>query len=380
LFVIDNLGSGGAQRQMATLAATISHRGHHVELFTYSPHDFFAPLVRAAGVPIHCHPKPWRFSCRPVAALRRLVRQGFDVVLAFMPVPSLYALVATRGVRPAPAVIVSERVIPDLHTRLVRPLHRWADHVVTNSFHAAELYRRSCPRRAGRVSAIWNGVDLATFRPQPMPPRPTAGGVLRLLGVGRIIRYKNWHCLVEALAIARREHGLSVQVSIAGRVDSCSRERDRYQRELVASLARHGLQEHWSWLGERSDVPALLAEHHALVHPSYCEGLPNTVCEALASGRPVLASNTLDHPRLVQHGRTGLLFDWQSPADLAQAMATLAARDDAALAAMGLAARQFAEEHLSMQRMADQYEELFFQLTAARTAAVATQPRAPSPV
>jgi glycosyltransferase involved in cell wall biosynthesis len=47
----------------------------------------------------------------------------------------------------------------------------------------------------------------------------------------------------------------------------------------------------WRWLGEREDIREILRSHHALVHPSLYAGLPNAVCEALASGRPALVSD-----------------------------------------------------------------------------------------
>jgi len=66
LFVIDNLGSGGAQRQMINLARELKTRGHHVEFFVYYPHDHYLPLLDEVGIPVHFHLKTFRYSIAPL--------------------------------------------------------------------------------------------------------------------------------------------------------------------------------------------------------------------------------------------------------------------------------------------------------------------------
>jgi glycosyltransferase involved in cell wall biosynthesis len=118
----------------------------------------------------------------------------------------------------------------------------------------------------------------------------------------------------------------------------------------------------WHWLGERSDVNALLASHHALVHASFYEGLPNVVCEALAAGRPVLVSAVCDHPRLVEPGVRGFLFDPNRPADLLAAIESLHALPAPGWLAMGEAARRYAEVELGTLTMVARYEALIHTL------------------
>jgi glycosyltransferase involved in cell wall biosynthesis len=182
---------------------------------------------------------------------------------------------------------------------------------------------------------------------------------LTLLAVGRQSPHKNWRRIVEALAIARDRHGVVARVDMLGPCENLWGREAEYCRAVRDDLRRLDLEASWSWLGKRGDVPAHLAAHHALVHPSHSEGLPNVVCEALACGRPVLVSRVLDHPRLVQEGETGFLFDPARPEELAEAIARLARLPDDELLRMGRAARAFAEQNLSLARMADDYERLF---------------------
>jgi len=120
----------------------------------------------------------------------------------------------------------------------------------------------------------------------------------------------------------------------------------------------------WLWAGERNDVPELLARNHALVLPSFYEGLPNVVCEALASARPVLLSDVGDNARLVARGERGFTFDPDSVRDIAESIGTLASITRRDWIQFGHNARRYAEENLSIDRMVGRYESLFSSIIA----------------
>jgi glycosyltransferase involved in cell wall biosynthesis len=119
-----------------------------------------------------------------------------------------------------------------------------------------------------------------------------------------------------------------------------------------------GLSHQWQWLDQRTDIPALLHQHDVLVHPSYGEGLPNVVCEAMACGRPVILSNTLDHPNLVMNGVNGFLFDWQDPVDFAQKLKNFFDLSSSERHRMGEQGRTFAEKNLSIERYVNDFEKI----------------------
>jgi glycosyltransferase involved in cell wall biosynthesis len=74
-----------------------------------------------------------------------------------------------------------------------------------------------------------------------------------------------------------------------------------------------GLQQHFLFLGRRSDVPAILACCDVAVLPSLAEGLPNAVLEYLAAGLPVVATALGGNLEIIQDGKTGLLVPSQDP-------------------------------------------------------------------
>src|SRR5689334_21188593 len=111
LFVIDNLSTGGAQRQMVNLALGLVQRGHQVRIFCYAPGDKLAQPLRDAGISITWREKHSRFSLDVIFVLRKIIASDqFDMVLSFLTTPNFYALIAGRLAtgRKLP-IIVSER-------------------------------------------------------------------------------------------------------------------------------------------------------------------------------------------------------------------------------------------------------------------------------
>ena len=371
LFVIDSLGSGGAQRQMVTLAVELARRGHHVAFFLYAKDEFFADKLKSAGIGILRHVKPSRYSIQPVLRLRKLMRGGgYDAVLSFLSVPNLYSLIAARTTSRTPPLVVSERWcrvsgLINWQDRIADRCLGWADGIVTNSHHVRKYFQRKYPKLQERLGTIWNGVDSDQFQGSPLP---TTGADLQLLTVGRMVHYKNWRLLAEALVILRDRYAITPHVSWIGRDQGLSPGDQAYYDQVKTILSHNRLTDQWTWLGRRKDVAELLRAHHALVHPSCIEGLPNAVCEALASGRPVVASNSLDHPLLVEEGKTGYLFDPKSADALASAIKKLNDLSGDALQAMGRGACEFAHERLSISRMADEYEAMFRRVCGAEGA------------
>ncbi len=366
LFVIDSLGSGGAQRQMTNLALELSRRRHKIELFVYYPqYNHFAGRLHDAGIPIHSRPKRGRFSLAPLLELRKLMkRHSYDAMLAFLPTPSLYTEMAHIGIRGMP-LVVSERFMYTSETLppatwALQQAHRLADHVTVNSHHQRERMERLFPWMRGRLTTIYNGVDLTRFTPQW--DSNGHSGRLRLLVLSSVVPKKNAVGLVRALARYRELYGDTCTVRWAGTVtsDAVSREEFAKADGLLSDL---GLRDQWEWLGERKDIPELLESCDALIHPSFYEGLPNAICEALACERPVLASAVCDHARLVQEGVTGFLFDPGDADDIARAIHQCRLLSVEERVRMGQKGRQYAQSELSLDNCARRYEELLARLT-----------------
>jgi len=368
LLVIDHLGTGGAQRQLVNLGVQLHRFGHEIELFTYYPaRDLRAP-IDAAGLQVWETRKESRFSTRIPWALRRRLRAGeYDVALSYLDTPNLYLELAAAGMQKT-AVVVSQRAqYPpgrlSLIKRTLETFHRLADHVVVNSHGQMQRMVDEFPWLAPRISTINNGVSEEFFA-APRPAHARQG--LNLLAVATVVPLKNADGLLEALHLCRRETGADVRVAWAGRHAD-----QRYFAALERRIDELGLRSCWTWLGQREDIPRLMSEADALVHPSHSEGFPNAICEALAAGLPVAAGKVGDHPLLVEGARAGYLFDPAQPTAIVAATAQLVRLPPAELRQRGENARRFATERLSMHGCARRYETLFVRLARGAAAACA---------
>jgi len=227
--------------------------------------------------------------------------------------------------------------------RLLAPL---IDRIVTVSDDLKAWLEETVKLPGAKLLVIPNGVDTERFSPARRLEGRQALQVsdeTTVVGtVGRLNGIKDYPTLLTAFAdVARRaEH---VRLVFVG---------DGPQRAaLEAAAAALGMKERVSFLGERTDVPALIAGLDVFVLPSIAEGMSNTLLEAMAAGRPVVATSVGGNPELVEDGVTGTLV----PARLRTAH--------------GEAARARAVMEFGLASMASRYRNLYRAL-AARTEAV----------
>ncbi len=361
LMVIDSLGSGGAQRQFTILARGLAQRGHQVEVALYYPqYDHFAPQLAAQNIPIHALPKRSRFDVNVPFALRRLIKQhDYDLVLAFLNTPSFYAELATWGTK-TPLIVSERKAYPPagltLRAKIQKSFHRVADALVVNSHVHAKQVQKQFPSFIKTLHVITNAVDTEKFAPSN-----AAKDEKTFLALGTVIPRKNVDGLIYALMWCRDLYNVKFKVRWAGKrqTDATSQQ---YAQQCDALIAKHNLEDQWEWLGERTDVAKLLASASALIHPAHLEGFPNAICEALASGVPVLASNFGDHPMLVQEPERGSTFDPKQDKEISAAMMQFSLGPTESREKMAANARQFALSELSIDAFIGKYEKLFTQV------------------
>ena len=358
LCVIDHFGSGGAQRQIVSLAIGLIARNYEVEFFNYYPEvTFFRHEVEKAGIAVHDCPKSTKgFSLKVLLALKNLIKTNrYDVALAFLDTPSIYLLLAGLGRKTK--LIVSDRNSFLKHhpfkLAIKRQLYNLADYVVTNSFDQREWLTKYARLPCKKVVTIYNGFNPARFSFSPSFPLDVK--CLKILGIGRIHEQKNIENLIYGLDLFYEKHNWLPTLSWVGISDSTEYKEKMYQ---LLDNKPH-IKNIWSWLGQRNDIPKLLADHDTLILPSRYEGLPNVVCEAMLSGKPLLVSNVCDNPYLVPDGIRGFLFNPNSPQSISSAIERLLAMSPDQWAIMCTTNRKYAIENLSIDKMVSAYERLF---------------------
>jgi sugar transferase (PEP-CTERM/EpsH1 system associated) len=250
--------------------------------------------------------------------------------------------------------------------RALRPfVHRYI--VVSSELGA--LLTRGVGIAGARVTRICNGVDTERFRPRPAAARPdpvarhAAPHHIVIGTVGRLQPVKDQLTLVRAfLRLVDTVPDARQRLRLALVGDGPLR------RQAAELLAAHGSLD-LAWLpGFRDDVADVMRGLDVFVLPSLKEGISNTILEAMATGRPVVATDVGGNRELVAEGETGYLV----PAGDDEAMAAALRRyvdAPCSIAAHGQAGRRRAEREFSLERMVEAYASVYDAVMAsARTA------------
>ena len=195
--------------------------------------------------------------------------------------------------------------------------------------------------RPERISLVRGaGVDVRRFQ-----PRPELGGPVRVTMVSRLLWDKGVREFVDAAMLVRKVRG-DVVFTLVGTPDE--ENPASVPSDQVRIWAAAGLVE---WWGYREDIADVLARSHVAVLPTYYgEGVPKTLLEAAACGRPIVATDVPGCREVVRHGGNGLLVPARDARALADAIMVLAG-DPARRAAMGAEGRRLAETEFAAERI-----------------------------
>jgi glycosyltransferase involved in cell wall biosynthesis len=370
----------------------LAARGHHVDVvlphhpdlrrpdeprvrffpYRYAP-DEWCRWGYAQSLESDVRVRPEVYALLPLAALalrralaERLESERYDLVHAHWLVPNAALVTDVVRVCGVPLVIslhgsdvfMAERFAP------ARALARRAlDAAGAVTACSDDLHRRGLAlgARPERTRTIPYGVDVNAFAPRPDAPEVRARlGVPQdaflVLAVGRLVEKKGFAHLVEAAA---RTGG--VRVVIAGEGDL----RGPLELQVRATNAPVTL----AGALPRDLVAAALSEADVVVVPSVVDGagnvdgLPNVLLEAMAAGRPLVASRVAGIPQVIDDGRNGLLVPAGDTRALAEALRRLLREPDTR-ARLGEEARRTAVRELSWEVAARRFEEGYAQAAA----------------
>jgi glycosyltransferase involved in cell wall biosynthesis len=316
LHVDTERGWRGGERQVLWLARLLD-RDRYVSVIAARPGEPLAARARDAGIPVVAT-RPWaEFGLIAAFALRRIILQRrVRIVHAHTAHAAALAALATLG---TPArLVVTRRVDFPLRTN---PGSRWkyrrADGVIAISRAVADVLLAG-GLIPSRVEVIPSGVDLS--RPTPPASRDAfaalgiPAGAPVVVQVAQLVAHKDPVTFVDAIAAARQRVP-SLHAVLAG---------DGPLRGAVdAAIARHGLAGTLHATGYRTDADALLAAADIVTLSSREEGLGTVLLDAMAFGKPVVATRAGGIPEIIEDGISGVLTPVGDAAALGAAIASL---------------------------------------------------------
>lgn len=224
-------------------------------------------------------------------------------------------------------------------TLLYRLSLRFNDKVIFQNPDDLALFTRLGLIKPNTATLVVNGsgVDTVHFSPAPFPERPT------FLLLSRLIRDKGIREYVEAARIVKRHHP-EARFRLAGFID------DRPSAIRRSELNQWVDEGTIDYLGHLSDVRPALRDASVYVLPSYREGLPLSVLEAMAMGRPIVTTDVPGCRQTVEEGVNGFLVPARSSEHLAAAMERFIT-DPELVAVFGNAGRRIAQERFDVREV-----------------------------
>jgi glycosyltransferase involved in cell wall biosynthesis len=369
LYIINTLDVGGTEGQLVQLATRIDRRWFDVAVCCLGSPGANVPALEAAGVSVTAIGLRWATVWRrPVDTARRLWRL-LALVRALRPhiVHGLlfhaYAVGSVLGsLASVPVVVASRRSLGHvgartLYYRAVEWLaNRLTSLVIANSEAVRERVLRQERLSPGQVAVIHNGIDTRVFEPPPEEQTRELRRALALDGrwpvvgvVANLIDYKGLQYFLPAWASVVDRHRKAVVLLVGD---------GPLRGSLEARVRALGLDDAARFLGKRADVPALLALMDLVVHPSLEEGFSNAILEAMAAGKPVVATAVGGTPEAVTDGVTGRLVPARDAGALADAMLELLGSSEEPRR-LGEAARRRVYEHFRVDAMVRRHEQVY---------------------
>jgi glycosyltransferase involved in cell wall biosynthesis len=355
--LIGQTSRGGAERQLAYLARSLHDRDWPQTVVSFDAGGPWRNRWKEMGIPTVEIPrtrfKPWRLW-----QLSQLFRREKPAIIH---VWSLHLVKYARWAwgKPGASIVLGLRQDPTatLDTGDSLPQARYkramqtAHCIVSNSQHAID----NLQQRGVRLPSHQVVGNIVISRGDANAGEPAA--VPRIVSVGSLRPSKAYDVLLHAAARLAAQNK-PFEILIVG---------DGPQRPQLQELStRLNLTDRVRFLGERDDIPQLLAGAHILAHPSKSEGLSNTILEGMAAGLPVVGTWEAASEILCD-GHTGLLVPASQAPPLADAIGRLL--DDPALRdQLGKAALQFIRQYCNTELIVQQYEKVYYSLLNSGTA------------
>ncbi len=363
LFVAGADFFSGAERALLLTLRALDPRRYKPVVIVGRAGELLAQL-RTAGIPavhVPLHRTDWRHPvawARSVLSIARVARRVRARIIHSNEIPSFQP--AGRAARLLGIPAITHARFPDELDAAAWFLNPGFDSALFVSRYLLDDAMAKAPMVfAARSEVLHDGVELSELPdeaarsagraalglPSAVPAVAIAGQVAEIKGI--------WEFIAAAEQICLR----SVPATFVVLGDDLKGQ-GRLRESVEERIRSAGLMDRFKFLGFRRDAPRLIPLFDIVAVPSHVEPLGNATLEAMAAGRPVVASRVGGIPEMVVHGETGLLVPPKSPDALASAIESLL-RDPIRRDAFGAAGRRRARDVFGLERHAARLQEVY---------------------
>lgn len=354
LLFTDCLGAGGAQRQLVGLAKLLDQEKYNVSILCYHKNEFYLPFIQECRIKydlLNCSNNPIK---RIIAVIKYVRKENPDVLIAYQETPSLIACLVKIFCCKI-KIIVSERSTTQKIERKDRIrffLYKWIDNIVPNSYSQERFLKNNYSNLNDKITTITNFVDLDkySFYPKERSVKPL------IVVAASVWPPKNTLALIEASRILS-EKKYSFKIEWYGIVKG----HEEYLNKCNELIDKYNLQNFIELLPKTNNIQEKYKSCDYFCLPSFYEGTPNVICEAIAMGRPIICSDVCDNSIYVHDGENGFLFNPKDIDSIVVAFEHLFALTNEDYSLFCKNSRELAENKLSEKTFVNSYIKLIEQ-------------------
>lgn len=360
--IIDDLGLGGAQRQLVALLKGMPRDRVEIHLIALSDKKCaYENAVRDLGIPLTIIDQSGKWSWGAFWGVRKkLIELQPDIIHTWLFTADFYGRVAAFSVGFRNIISAMRNTVDDMpwHYRIVSQLLSLGTKRITVN---ADAIRYDLVNAMGisnsKIRTIYNGIDLEEFDAPQSNGRyreewqiPSNGKVIAM--AARMAAQKDYFTFLRAAQMVKKEFPKAYFLLIGD---------GPLRPEIEERVKALGLEACVRLLGARRDVWSILKHVDICVLASHFEGCSNSVMEAMAAGKPVIATNVGGNSELISDGESGWVVPPQNFDAMANALLLLL-RDAKRAGDMGSRGRLRVEKHFTLGTTVRQTEDLYREL------------------
>lgn len=361
LHIIWSLEKGGAERFLVSLVKNFDREKFNSIVCCLNWKGEWAKELEDKGIEVIALNKKGKFDFGVISRIIKIIKQN-KIAIVNTHLWTADTLGRIAAMLAGVPVIISTVQNVDIWKR---PWHRFIDRLLsykTTKFIAVSqavkeflIKTERIPEK--KVVVIYNAIEIPTSPSHNVTKSPVRKefGIkddeMVLSVVGRLVEQKGHKYLFEALSMLNGKYNIKLLVVGEGPL----------LQSLKSQVTSHKLDDKVIFTGQRKDVAQILDASDCLVLPSLYEGLPVCVLEAMAVGKPVIATKVGGTPELIKDGETGLLVEPKNSEALLRAIEKLTHLSDRGKE-MGIKARDMVYNDFSIASIAKHTEELFLNL------------------
>lgn len=347
LFLAMSLGSGGAERQMVTIARLLKEQGYDITFLCYAKEDFYAHLLEKENIPI-----VWmienNYLKRIIKVRNHIRKDNYDAVISFLETPNFLNNFSAIGGK-SWKVITGERSAKESNFKSRRGkifawFQRYSDTIVCNSNNSKKMWEKYYPQYKNKLTTIYNTVILPEITSKYIPKRD---GKINIIVAASYQYLKNPIGLIKALALLNNEEREKIRVDWYGNKNVSIYGTKAYD-EAIELINRSNLHNVIFFYEERNDIANKMNEEDIVALFSSVEGLPNTICEGMMLGKPIIMTKVSDYIDLVDDSN-GFLCDWDDIKSIKNVLSTIISITNIQTLEMGKQSKLKAKEMFSKE-------------------------------